>query len=343
MDGTATGGSICANGVDYLLIPNPLIVFFPGDTMQTTTVPICGDNIVEADETVNLGLIGKHLGTPSTAVLTINDTATTYRNPTGIVINGNAAATPYPAQITVSNGPQTIGSMRITLYDLVANNPDNVDVMLVGPGGQAFVLMANAGGTGPNASVTLNFRDTAGQVLPDNGPLTTSDFEPTSYGSVQAFPAPAPASFNLPGSAIGGTGTQTLLGNFGGTNANGVWSLFVRDDTTSIEPNVVVGNIAGGWGLEFLTATAAQGSISGRVTTADGRPIRNANVVITGNSLDHPIRVATGSLGWYSFDGLATGEIYVVTVNSRRFTFSTPSRVISLVDNIVDADFVADP
>ena len=109
--------------------------------------------------------------------------------------------------------------MRVTFYDLMAvNNPDNLDVMLVGPGGQAFILMANAGGMSQASPVTINFTDTAGQVIPDNGPLATADFEPTSWGAVAAFPAPAPTSFNLPGSNIGGTGTQTLFGNFGGTN-----------------------------------------------------------------------------------------------------------------------------
>jgi hypothetical protein len=53
--------------------------------------------------------------------------------------------------------------------------------------------------------------------------------------------------------------------------------------------------------------------------------------------------MTTGSFGWFAFDGLPTGETYVVTVNSRRFTFSTPSRVITLVDNLADVDFVADP
>jgi hypothetical protein len=126
-------------------------------------------------------------------------------------------------------------------------------------------------------------------------------------------------------------------------NANGTWSLYVRDDAGLFTPAQVTGCINGGWGLEFLSSTAANGSISGRVTTADGRAIRNADVVITGDTLEQPIRVTTGSFGWYSFDGLRTGETYVVTVNSRRFTFSTPSRVISLVDNIADADFTADP
>jgi hypothetical protein len=201
--------------------------------------------------------------------------------------------------------------------------------------------MANAGGLAAGGPVTLNFTDTAGAVVPDNGPLTTGDFEPTSFGTVANFPAPAPAGpYNLPGGTVGGTGTQTLLGNFGGTNANGTWSLYVREDGAA---GGIVGNVAGGWGIEFLISTAANASISGRVATADGQGIRNATIVVTGNSLAEPLVTSTGSFGYYSFDGLNAGETYVVTVNSRRYSFSVPSRVISLVDNVVDADFIADP
>jgi hypothetical protein len=340
-DGTAMGGAACTTDVDYISV-NQSVTFNPGETSKVVNVSICADTLTENDQTVNLALSGPNVGNPSAAILTINDTASRFRNATGIVINQNAAADPYPATITVSGGPSIIGSVRVTLYDVAVNMPDNMDVMLVSPGGRAFILMANAGGSNPNAPATLNFTDTAGQVIPDNGPIVTADYEPTSYGAVAAFPPPAPTSFNLPGSTVGGTGTQTLFGNFGGTNSNGVWSLYVRDDTGAENPQAV-GNIAGGWGIEFLGTTAANASIAGRVTTADGRPIRNAEVVITGNALEHPITVATGSLGWFTFDGLTTGETYVVTVNSRRFTFSTPSRVITLVDNVADANFVADP
>jgi hypothetical protein len=63
--------------------------------------------------------------------------------------------------------------------------------------------------------------------------------------------------------------------------------------------------------------------------------------VISGNSLEHPLVATTGSFGYYSFEGLTAGETYVVTVNSKRYTFSMPSRVISLVDNATDVNFVA--
>jgi len=77
--------------------------------------------------------------------------------------------------------------------------------------------------------------------------------------------------------------------------------------------------------------------------TADGRPIRNASITITGNSLAEPRVVQTGSFGYYTFDGLRTGETYVVTVSQRRFIFQTPSRVVTLTDNIADLDFIAAP
>nr|MBP9664464.1 carboxypeptidase regulatory-like domain-containing protein [Pyrinomonadaceae bacterium] len=213
----------------------------------------------------------------------------------------------------------------------------NVDVLLVGPGGQKFILMADAGGVDPQDEVTLSFRDTGPGVLNDSSPQTTGNFEPTSWTTpVTDFPAPAPAGpYSEPGSTVGGTGTQTLFGNYGMTDPNGVWSLYVRQQGTGS------GVIAGGWGIEFLVPTAANAYISGRVLTADGRPIRNATVTITGNSLPESRIFQTGSFGYYMFDGLATGETYVVTVTQRRFIFQTPSRVVSLIDNIADLDFIA--
>jgi hypothetical protein len=342
-DGSAIGGAGCTAGIDYVTVTNQNVTFNPGDTSMPVTVQLCGDAITEPDQTVNLSITGANLGTPSAAVLTINDTASLYRNANSIVINSGGAATPYPAEITVAGGPFVIGSMRVTLYDVTVSNPENMDVLLVAPGGQSMILQADAGGNNATSLATLNFTDTAGQVLPDSGLLTTGDFEPTSWSTVANFPPPAPAGpYNLPGSTVGGTGTQTLLGNFGGINSNGVWQLFVRDDSASGafgDPSA----IAGGWGIEFQSTTAAHASISGRVLTADGRGIRSATVVISGNALERPITVTTGSFGYFTFDGLATGETYVITVNSRRYTFSTPTRVISLVDNIADADFTADP
>jgi hypothetical protein len=335
-DGTATGGAACTAGVDYISVTGQMVTFTAGQTQQTVNVVICADTLTEPQQTINLGLTGPSVGVPSTAVLTINDTATQFRSTTPI--NIDQVVVPYPSTITVAGAPNVIGSMRVTLYDYTHTAPDLVDVLLVGPLGQEFILMADAGGLTPTGPVTLSFTDTAGVVLPDNGPLTTGNREPTSWVSpVANFPAPAPAGpYSEPGNAVGGSGTQTLFGNFGNTNPNGTWSLYVRVQGAG------AGQLAGGWGIEFLTPTAAQASIAGRVTTADGMAIRNAEMVLTGNSLTTPLRVTTSSFGYFTFDGLQTGETYVLTVNSRRFTFQAPSRVITLTDNALDIDFIAD-
>ena len=350
-DGTAHGGAAAngtgcgVSGVDYILITNMPVTFNPGETAKTVFVTICGDSLHEATETINLSLTGASVGTPSQAVMFVNDTANTYRASSTVCTTLGNPASPYPSTITVSGAPSEIGSMRVTLYDVTHEMPDNMDILLIGPTGQNFILVADAGGNSDlTTPVTLTFSDLAGQVLPDSAPFTTGQFEPTSWEPGQSdFPAPAPPGpYNEPGSAVGGTGTQTLVGNFGMTNANGTWSLYMRDDAGTFTPEAITGCLNGGWGLEFLSSTAANASISGRVLTADGRGIRNAKVVITGNSLPQARVATTSSFGYFTFDGLPTGQTYVVTVNSKRYTFSVPSQVVSLVDNVVDIQFVAD-
>jgi Calx-beta domain/Domain of unknown function (DUF4214) len=75
--GTATGGSSCAPGVDFVSNPGTLN-WADGDAADKTfAVTICDDSAHEPDETVGLSLSGAagsaSLGTPSSATLTIKD------------------------------------------------------------------------------------------------------------------------------------------------------------------------------------------------------------------------------------------------------------------------------
>jgi len=340
-NGTAIGGSACGNGVDFVST-SQLVTFGPNETSQTIDIPLCGDLLTESTETINLAINGGPVGFPTNAVLNVNDTANEFLSTTAVCTTQGSPASPYPSSITVVGGPPVIGTMRVTLYDMTQQVPDNLDFLLVSPTGQKFILMADAGGTNPlSNAVTLTFSDIAGQVLPDSGPLTTGAYEPTSWEPGQtsfALPAP-PAPYNEPGSTVGGAGALSLNGTFHQAIANGVWTLYMRDDSGQTSS----GCVSGGWGLEILAATSAPASISGRVTTADGQGIRNAKIVVTGNSLSSPIVATTGSLGYYTIDNLESGQTYVVTVNSKRYSFTAPSQVISLVDNVVDLNFIADP
>ncbi|MGI8409068.1 MAG: carboxypeptidase-like regulatory domain-containing protein, partial [Pyrinomonadaceae bacterium] len=88
---------------------------------------------------------------------------------------------------------------------------------------------------------------------------------------------------------------------------------------------------------------AADVSLGGRIVTSNGRGIRNVVVIVSGNNLKEPKSAKTGAFGYYNFEDLSAGATYIVTVNSKRFGFQIPSRVITLHDQIADVDFIAEP
>lgn len=91
-----------------------------------------------------------------------------------------------------------------------------------------------------------------------------------------------------------------------------------------------------------LSPTSASVSLSGRVTDAAGQGIRGVRVMIEGGSLPEPRWALTSSFGYYSFEGLAAGT-HMVTVTSKTHAFAVPTRVVNMVENITNFDFVAEP
>ena len=343
-NGTAIGNASCTLGTDYISTSGT-VTFNPNDLTQTVNVAICADVFPESVDTINLTLSGPNapaiLGTQSTAVLSINDTAGQFRGVDPIVIGNNAPSNPYPATINVTGAPASSGSVRVTLYDVTHNHPEDLDILLVSPTGQKFILMGNAGGGNALNQNTITFADTAGAVLPDSSAIMTGKYEPTNWVTpVANFVSPAPMGpYSEPGSALGGFSLRNVFGAF---NPNGAWSLYVRD-RGSIPPLAPegIGAIAGGWGLEFIAPTTATADISGRILTADGRPIANVRVILSGGTESRD--VYTGQFGYYSFTDLPVGQAYVVTVKSRRFFFANPTRLITLNDTLTSEDFIAEP
>jgi hypothetical protein len=82
-------------------------------------------------------------------------------------------------------------------------------------------------------------------------------------------------------------------------------------------------------------------SISGRVTTQDGMPIRNAYVI-----LNEPMgsrRLAlTNPFGYYAFENVLTGQTYSMFASSRFYSFPPPVDV-PVNDNVTNQNFVALP
>jgi len=89
--------------------------------------------------------------------------------------------------------------------------------------------------------------------------------------------------------------------------------------------------------------TAANVSISGRVTTASGVGIGGIRLALA--AANGSVRFArTSPFGYYRFDDVEAGNSYVITAfNSKRYTLAEPTRFVSASDSITDVDFVASP
>lgn len=197
--------------------------------------------------------------------------ATVFSNPSSIALNDpdsqkngndNATATAYPANIAVSGLSGTVSNVTLTLSNVTYSFSNDIDVLLVGPGGQTLIPIAAVGpNAGPNVGAsnsTLTLSD-AGSLPSATTPWgSSSTFKPVNYGEgpvVNGFnevwesPAPAPP-YGDPGQS---GSAATFASQFDGINPNGTWSLYVI--TTSGGDGT--GAIAGGWSLNITTAAAS--------------------------------------------------------------------------------------
>ncbi|HEY6119107.1 MAG TPA: DUF4214 domain-containing protein [Pyrinomonadaceae bacterium] len=258
----------------------------------------------------------------------------TFSNPAAITINDNAAATPYPSNISVA-GISTYSRVTLTLTGLSHTFPADIDIIIVAPGGQRAYVMSDVGGSGVITNVTLTFDDAAAAQIGANAQIGSGTFQPSnSDTTTDAMPAPAPT----PPYATTFAGFTGL-----GAGANGTWSLYVRDDA-----GIDSGSIAGGWSLNFIgfptcssscVPTAAPGLVSGRVLTSTGVPLAGATITLTGAS--GVVRAITDAEGNYKIENLETGQLYTVTPSAANFLFNPAERSFSLLGNKTDAVFTA--
>lgn len=98
---------------------------------------------------------------------------------------------------------------------------------------------------------------------------------------------------------------------------------------------------SGFWTPESFAPTAATVSVGGRVMTADGRGIRNAHVTVTFPN-GETRSTLTGESGRFNFNDIEVGGTYIFAVTSKRFRFSSPTQVLTILEERSDVIFVAD-
>jgi subtilisin-like proprotein convertase family protein len=163
--------------------------------------------------------------------------------------NFPTVAAPYPSSITVSGlDGLVLSKVTVTLQGLSHQFPSDVSVLLIGPRGQAAIVMSEVGGQRQFSvtNITLTLDDEAPNSLPVFTQLSSGTFRPTEgylalgYPNLPYdFPAPAPH---------GNSNAPALLSVFKNTDPNGTWNLFVVDDASGNS-----GSISQGWVLN-LTA-----------------------------------------------------------------------------------------
>ena len=97
---------------------------------------------------------------------------------------------------------------------------------------------------------------------------------------------------------------------------------------------------SGFWTPDDLAPTAASVVLGGRILTAAGLGIRSVQVTITFPSGEIRTTVSS-SFGYYRFTEIPAGDIYVIAVAAKKYTFANPTQVRSVQDDLQDVDFIA--
>jgi len=254
----------------------------PGDPTPTFTI-----NDVTASEgnagatnfVFTVSLANPTVGTSTVAFATANGTAVSSNGspvgsssgsitlPNGAPGTTNGVAGPYPKPLAIAGVPGTITSLSVRLDGLTHTFPGDLDMLLVGPGGQRAMFMSDVGGSGDVSNLTLTFAD--GAPAPSASQLVAGTFAPTDAETGDAMAAPAPA------------GPYTAaLSVFNGTNPNGTWNLYIVDDAASD-----TGSLTGFTLIMATTGSAGDYSgTSGTLSFPPGTTTQTITVPVTGDT-----------------------------------------------------------
>ena len=146
-----------------------------------------GTNALTISPTFQLYDNTKYIG-PATFVFTVGTWNTTFANTNVITINDNAAASPYPSIINVTNVGNTLVKATVTITNLSHASLADVDALVVAPATNTLI-MAHVGGSGIHANhLTLTFDDGATNNVPTSGVPTSGSYKPTQVYPVKNFP-----------------------------------------------------------------------------------------------------------------------------------------------------------
>lgn len=164
--------------------------------------------------------------------------------------------------------------------------------------------------------------------------------------AADTFPNNAPGSSDPNTGEIPAGNNQILMSitwNVAASTPNGSLPLTLTNVTASNDNADLLTITSVSGAINVGAPTAAMASISGRISAADGRGIRNAVVSLVDASGGETRVARSSSFGYYRFEGIPVGETYVIRVTSKRFQFVPDTQIISLMDELTELNFTAEP
>jgi len=207
-----------------------------------------------------LALVGSGLGAFATSAQDVGTLAErSFTSTQRIQIDDGGRGNPYPSSVRVQNMPGVVEDVRVRLLGVTHTNPDDLDVLLVDPDGNAIILMSDVGGTDNIDNVDITFDDAGAGPILNEGRIVKGTYQPSNSdgGDSDAFAnAPSPSG--------------TTLAAFDDADPNGNWKLYVRDDST----NDYSGSIAAGWSIRITTTNSAPIARPDRYEATEGERLK---------------------------------------------------------------------
>lgn len=180
----------------------------------------------------------------------------TFTQPTPIVM-GDADSVPFPSLLDVEGVSGQVIDIDVTLTGVTHDAPEDMDVVLVAPGGTAVTLVSDLGGDEltPAAESTLVFDDDAAGPPPVG--LPSGRYLPFDDDS-------DPDDVDLEGA------DGTLADLAAAASVDSIWALYVNDDTFGFDGRI------GSWSLTFHVADppVITGPVSGSAIASSTLPVR---------------------------------------------------------------------
>jgi hypothetical protein len=195
--------------------------------------------------------------------------------------------------------------------------------------------LAIGGYAGPFDIITPSPLPNAVEMAPYTTPLVAAGgVAPYTY-AVTAGALPAGLTLNTNGTWAGmpNTGTAGVYGfNVTVTDSN---PFSFSKGQSSFAPNTVTKPFS----LRVSAPSAAPANVTGRLNSTSGKGLANANVSITNASTGEIKRTRSNQRGYFNFQDLEVGNLYIIEVQSKRFVFNNYSFTLNedLTDLVLTA------